>query len=143
MVLRHLVDRAFSSYLYLVRDGRESLTFEEGLSVEEKRIAQGWEYIWHYRRGGFYATQVERFLKLFHREQVLFYLYDDLVADPVRFLSDIYEFLKLDTNVMVDTSLRPNISGLPENQLLGRLPLRPNSLKATVKLLTPKYFATT
>lgn len=140
VVLRNPVDRAFSSYLHLARDGRERLTFEEGLSLEEKRIAQGWEYIWHYRQAGLYATQVERFLSLFHREQVRFYLYDDLVADPVRFLSDIYEFLNLDTSFMPNTSLRPNTSGLPKNQLLGRLLLRPNPLKATVKLLTPKQF---
>jgi hypothetical protein len=140
VVLRNPVDRAFSSYLHLARDGRERLTFEEGLSLEEKRIAQGWEYIWHYRRAGLYATQVERFLSLFHREQMRFYLYDDLEADPVRFLSDIYEFLNLDTSFMVNTSLRPNTSGLPKNRLLGRLLLRPNPLKATVKLLTPKQF---
>jgi hypothetical protein len=41
---------------------------------------------------------------------------------------------------MADTSLRPNSSGLPKNQLLGRLLLRDNPLKATVKLLTPKQF---
>jgi hypothetical protein len=139
-VLRNPVDRAYSSYLHLVRDGRETSTFEEGLSLEEKRIAQGWEYIWHYRQVGFYAAQVERFLNLFAPEQVRFYLYDDLLADPVRFMRETYEFLDLDTSFVADTSLRPNRTGLPKSRLLGRLLLRPNPLKATVKLLTPKQF---
>lgn len=137
-VLRNPVDRAFSSYLHPVRDGRESLTFEEGLSVEEKRIAQGWEYIWHYRRAGFYSAQVQRFLKLFRREQVRFCLYDDLLADPDRFLRDIYEFLGVDGSFVVDTSLRPNATGVPKNRLLGRLLNQPNVLRSSAKLFLPK-----
>ncbi len=54
----------------MIRDGRESLTFEEGLLAEDERIAQGWEFIWHYKRAGFYTAQIERFLKRFSREQV-------------------------------------------------------------------------
>ncbi len=136
-VLRNPVDRAFSSYLHVVRDGRESLTFEEGLRAEKERIAQGWEYIWHYQRAGLYAAQVERFLKLFRREQMRFYLYDDLSKDPVCFLKDLYEFLGVDTDFVVDTSFKPNTTGVPKNRLLGRLLLRPNPLKSTVRLLVP------
>lgn len=137
-VLRNPVDRAFSSYLHVIRDGRETLGFEEGLHAEEERITQGWEFIWHYRRAGFYATQVERFLDLFPREQVRFYLYDDLLTDSTLFLRDVYEFLGVDTSSVVDTSLKPNATGVPKNWLLGQLLLRPNPLKSTAKLLIPK-----
>jgi Sulfotransferase family len=142
-VLRNPVDRAFSSYLHVVRDGRESLTFEEGLLAEEKRIAQGWEFIWHYQRAGFYTAQVERFLNLFPREQTRFYLYDDLLTDPDRFLRDVYEFLSLNTSFVVDTSLKPNITGVPKSWLLGRLLLQPNPLKWPAKLLVPKQLRRT
>jgi Sulfotransferase family len=137
-VLRNPAERAFSSYLHVARDGRENLTFEEGLLVEEKRIEQGWEFIWHYQRTGFYAAQVERFLDLFPREQIRFYLYDDLLANPVDFMRNIYEFLSVDTNFVVDTSLKPNATGVPKSQLLGRLLLQPNPLRTTVKVLVPK-----
>ncbi len=137
-VLRNPVDRAFSSYLHVVRDGRERLTFEEGLLAEEKRIAQGWEYIWHYWRAGFYAAQVERFLNLFPREQMRFYLYDDLLDDPVGFLKDIYGFLGLNTSFAVETSLKFNSTGVPKNRLLGRVLLQPNPLKSTAKLFLPQ-----
>ncbi len=138
VVLRNPADRAFSSYLHVIRDGRESLTFEEGLLAEDERIAQGWEFIWHYKRAGFYTDQVERFLKRFSREQVRFYLYDDFLVDPVRFLSNIFEFLGIDTRFVVDTSLRPNATGVPKNRLLGRLLVQPNLLRSTTKLFMPK-----
>jgi hypothetical protein len=137
-VLRNPVDRAFSSYLHVVRDGRERLTFEKGILAEEERIAQGWEFIWHYQRAGFYAAQVERYMSLFSRDQLRFYLYDDLLADTRRFLRDIYEFLGVDTSFVVDTSLRPNSTGVPKNRLLGRLILQPNHLKTTAKLFIPQ-----
>ncbi len=138
VVLRNPVDRAFSSYLHVVRDGRENLSFEDGLLAEEDRIRRGWEYIWHYRRAGLYTEQVERFLTLFGREQLRFYLYDDFLADPALLLSDVYEFLGVDSGFVASTSLRPNTTGVPKNQLLGRLLFQPNPLKATAKRLMPQ-----
>lgn len=137
-VLRNPVDRAFSSYLHVVRDGRESLSFGEGLLAEDERVGQGWEFIWHYRRAGAYAAQVQRYLDLFPREQMRFYLYEDFLADPALLLKDMYGFLGVDTGFEADTSFRPNATGVPKSQLLGRLLLRPNPIKTTVKRLTPE-----
>lgn len=138
VIFRDPVDRAFSSYLHVVRDGRENLTFEQGLLAEEGRISRGWEYIWHYRRAGLYAPQVEQFLGLFPRKQMRFYLYDDLLADPVHFIGDVCEFLGVASDFVVDTSLKHNATGVPKNQLLGRLVLQPNPLKSAVKAFTPE-----
>lgn len=137
-VLRNPAKRAFSSYLHVARDGRERLTFEEGLFAEEERIEQGWEFIWHYRRTGYYAAQIQRLLDTFPPEQVRVYLYDDLLAQPMDFLRDVYVFLGVDPDFVVDTSLRPNATGLPRNRLLGKLLLRPNPLRSTIKSLLPR-----
>lgn len=137
-ILRNPVDRAFSSYLHVVRDDRERLTFEEGLLAEKERIEQRWEFIWHYRQAGFYATQVERFLKLFPREQIRFYLYDDLVLNPGRLLKDVYEFLEVDPAFAVDTSFKPNATGIPKSRLLARLLFRPNPLRSSARFFIPK-----
>ena len=137
-VLRNPIDRAFSSYLHVVRDGRESLTFEEGLLAEEERIESGWEYIWHYQHTGFYAAQVERFLKVFPRKQLRFYLYDDFVDDPTQFVKDVCAFLEVDTNFVVDTSFKPNATGIPKNRLLGQLLIKPNALRSAARYFMPK-----
>lgn len=137
-VLRNPADRAFSSYLHVVRHGRENLGFEEGLLAEEERIAQGWEPIWHYQRVGFYAEQVKSYLDLFGREQTRFYLYDDFLKDPYGVLTEIYEFLGVDPDFVADTSVKPNVTGVPKNRLLGRLVFQPNPLKATARMFVPK-----
>jgi hypothetical protein len=137
-VLRNPVDRAYSSYLHVIRHGRENLGFEEGLLAEEDRIAQGWEPIWHYQRVGLYAEQVERFLDMFGREQMRFFLYDDFQRDPYGILTEIYKFLDVDPHFVADTSVKPNVTGVPRNRLLGRLVFQPNPLKSTARLLVPK-----
>jgi hypothetical protein len=137
-VLRNPVDRAFSSYLHVIRHGRESLSFEESLLAEEERIAQGWEPIWHYQRVGFYAEQVKSFLDVFDREQTRFYLYNDFLKDPYGVLTEIYKFLGVDPGFVADTSVKPNVTGVPRSRLLGRLVFQPNPLKATARILIPK-----
>ena len=137
-ILRNPVDRAFSSYLHVVRDGRESLTFEEGLKAEEERISKGWEYIWHYRQSGYYAAQVERFATLFPPDQARWYLYEEFLTDPDKLVRDVCGFLNIDRDFSVNTSFKPNATGVPKNQLLGRLLLRPNPIKSTAKHLIPK-----
>jgi hypothetical protein len=139
-VLRHPVERAFSSYLHVVREGREHLSFEEGLLAEKDRIAQGWEFIWHYRNAGFYTEQVKRLLEIFSRDQMRFYLYDDFVRDSNSFLKGIYEFLEVDPTFLADTFVKPNATGVPKNRLLGHLLFRPNLLWTTARALLPQRF---
>lgn len=136
-MLRNPVDRAFSSYLHVVRDGRESEGFTGGLRTEEVRIARGWEPVWHYRRAGLYSEQVRRFLDLFDREQVRFFLYEDFQKDADAFLVKVYEFLGVDPHFVADTSLRTNTSGVPKNKLLERLVFQPNPLKTAARVLLP------
>jgi hypothetical protein len=51
-----------------------------------------------YGREGFYLEHIERFLKLFPRESILFLLYDDLVADPQSYVRRVYEFIGVDAS---------------------------------------------
>lgn len=85
--LRNPVDRLYSEYWYVrAKDPRNA-----GLSFEEK-IAQRPEFI----REGFYDEQLERYLRLFPREQLLVVFYDDLAPDPRGFLRRIHEFIGVD-----------------------------------------------
>lgn len=138
-VLRNPVDRAYSSYLHVRRHGRESLSFEKGLLAEEDRIAQGWEPIWHYKRVGFYSEQVERFVGRFGPDQTRLYLYDDFLDDPAGTMKNIYEFLGVDPGFVADTSMRPNVTGVPKSKLLGRLVFEPNVLKSAARKFVPGH----
>lgn len=121
-IFRNPIDRAFSSFLHLRRDGREpETTFPAALALEDHRIAQHWEFIWHYLGASRYAEQAQRYVDLFPREQLGFYLYDDFDADPVGFTRHVFEFLGVDASFVPDTTVRHNVSGVPTRPLIYQL----------------------
>lgn len=119
VLLRNPVERAYSNYLLLVRDGREpSPTFSEALQQEAKRIRQGWEHVWHYIQLGFYARQLEQYMQRFPTSHLQVYLHDDLVTEPDRVLRDIFQFIAVDPSFAPDTSTQYNPSGAPHSETL-------------------------
>ena len=93
ILLREPVARAFSAYSYMVSNGRETLSFEEGLNQEEERRQEGWEPIWWYKELGLYYRQVRHYLEVFGTQQVKVLLYDELCANAGQMLRDVFAFL--------------------------------------------------
>jgi sulfotransferase family protein len=136
-VLRDPVDRAYSAYRHLVRDGRETLSFEEGLAAEPSRTAANWHPIFHYKQRGFYYAQLRRYFELFSREQIAVYTYDEFKADPRALLKSMFVFLDIDPDFQPDMSVRHNVSGIPKSRLLHAIIGRPSRAKDLVKRLLP------
>jgi Sulfotransferase family len=138
-ILRNPVERAYSAFLYMTRDGREPINeFSQALQAEESRMRANWEWIWHYKHMGFYYTQLKRYFDVFDRGQIKVYLYEDLRADLPCVLQDIFQFLEVDEAFVPDTSLRHNVSGVPGSGLLPRLILRRNPVKTVLRPLFPQ-----
>ncbi len=141
-VLRDPVERAYSQFLHMRRDGREPLAdFAEALEVEEERVRSGWAPNWHYKRAGFYHRQLLRYHEAFGPGRIRVYLYEDLNADPTGVLKDVHKFLGVDGSFVPDVSRRYNVSGVPKSRRLHALHallLRPNPVKTALKPFFPK-----
>jgi len=112
LVLRNPVKRAFSAYNHLVRDDRESLSFEEALQHEQQRIDNNWELIYHYRAVSRYYEPVKAFLENFSRVKVI--LNEDLARQPEKTLREVFEFLEVDPEFKVQNlKIKHNMSGKP------------------------------
>jgi hypothetical protein len=137
-ILRNPVDRAYSNFLYLIREGREPLhDFREALAEEGRRRAEGWSTTWRYLDKGLYADQVERYLAHFDREQLRCYLYEDYNEDPQATVTDVYRFLGVDDGFSQDLSIRLNVSGLPKSKRLQSVSRRSRRLKWMIDPLIP------
>jgi len=141
MVLRDPADRAHSAYLHLLRNGREHLGFEEALCLEEERRQKGYEPMWWYKELGLYYEQVKRYLDVFGRRQVKVLLYDELFANPMQTLRDVFVFLGVKKDVVIDTSLHYNPGGIPKSRklytLLDKFIAEPGILEKRIKSLIP------
>jgi hypothetical protein len=110
--LRDPIERAFSSYLMQISKGSEPLgkTFEQAI-VDTP----------HYLEYGMYATQIERYLKLFPREHIKIFLLEDLKEDPQLVFDELCEFLGIEKRKLLETdSLSSNIGGMPRHAVVQK-----------------------
>jgi hypothetical protein len=80
--LREPVDRAFSDYLDLRKNGQFDGPFAAALEQFPRLLDRGR-----------YATHLQRYLDLFPRQQLHVSLFDDLRTDPQAYADDVFEFL--------------------------------------------------
>jgi hypothetical protein len=114
-ILRHPVERAYSSWWMFYSRGMEPLTFEEAIRANEHQLNdqgvwdEGLESAWRlhvealekgsrlkirtYLESGYYSRHLRRYLDLFPREQMKIIFTDELLANPDLVLRDVYEFL--------------------------------------------------
>lgn len=138
VILRNPVERAYSSFLYTIRDRREVVSdFSKALEMEEERIGKGWEHIWHYRAMGYYNEQLQRYYSCFDESQIKVFLYEDLRENPRALLKEVFAFLDVDPDFEPDFSLQYNQGGVPKMALLNKFLTKPSRLKAWLKPMMP------
>lgn len=144
-ILRNPAERAYSQFLHLIRDGREPLDdFGLALWQEEARIRDNWAFGWHYKQVGFYCDQLKRYFETFDENQLKVYLYEDLEGNPAGVLKDLFRFLDVDDTFTPNTSVRPNVAGVPRNRSLHALHeflIKPHPLKSALKPVLPSHLS--
>lgn len=129
VVLRNPVQRAYSAFLMMRACDREPIAdFSRALREEGRRIKDNWEHAWHYKRMGFYHTQLKRYYAMFDRSQIRVYLHEDLEADTLGTLQDLFGFLGVDETFVPDVSVRHNASDIRKNGASPASPAGPNPL---------------
>ncbi|HEY6539921.1 MAG TPA: sulfotransferase [Ktedonobacteraceae bacterium] len=146
IVLREPVARAYSAYMFLKRDGRETLDFAGALDREEERKQQDFEPMWRYKELGLYYDQVRHYLEVFGSEQVKVLLYEELYANQGYLLRDVFAFLGVKEDVVVNTSVRYNLSGVPKWRKLyaplDKFIFHAGPVSRYIKSLVPKRLRT-
>jgi len=138
VILRNPVDRAYSQFLHLLRDGYETKSdFNTALAAEEGRIADHWAWGWHYTRVGYYYRQLKYYYELFPENQISVFLYRDFKNNPEDMLKRLFRFLRVNDGFVPDMDTRYNISGVPRNAKLHDFLSKPNRTKKVIKKLMP------
>jgi Sulfotransferase family len=137
MILRNPVDKAFSQYMHLVRDNRETLDFYHALMAEKERIAHGWAAIWRYAESSLYFSRVQKYLEVFGERNVQIYLYDDLARSPERLVRELFEFIGVNPQSPIDFSQVHNRSGKPRSKFVASLLTKRNPLRALANRILP------
>jgi lipopolysaccharide transport system ATP-binding protein len=110
VLLRNPVDRAYSHYQKVRRQGIERLSFRKALAAEERRLAEETDRLLsdanyrsshHHRHAyasrGLYAEQLERWFAHFPRDRFLVLKSEDYFMRPAQVYAQALEFLSLPT----------------------------------------------
>jgi hypothetical protein len=93
--LREPVERAFSEYLDVVKNGRFDGPFETALERFPILLDRGR-----------YATHLQRYVETFGRDRLLVQLLDDLKADGQGYADEVFAFLGVDSRELPPTALK-------------------------------------
>jgi hypothetical protein len=125
MVLRSPVERAFSQYLHFVSLDLVTKSFRDHVRASLRHSGEGLGIHEPFLEMGFYAEQVQRYLKHFPREQIGIWFYEEAKIRPQEFMRELLEFLEVDSEFTPDTSKRyhePQIARLLKpTQVMRRL----------------------
>ena len=138
-ILRNPVERAYSNFLFHTRDRRETRTFERAIEDELSSSGPG-DLEWgprRYVRVGYYHRSLKLYFKLFPRERIAVFLFDELRRDPVDLLRRFFVFLDVKPSFCPDVRTVYNKSGIQKSRLI-RLILRKQPIKTRIRRSLPR-----
>ena len=107
IILRNPADRAFSGYLMQLRNATDNGRVEEAFDSDKK-----------YVRHSFYYENISRYIEYFPREQIGFFLFEELRKNPDQVMRRVYRFLGVDDNFQAEIQ-QHNQAWVPKYRLLN------------------------
>lgn len=98
IMVRNPIKRAFSHYLMLRKSGQEKETdFYKALKIDKKREPKSWgKGAFLYEDLGLYHEQIERYYKVFKKENIKVIVFEYFAKNVREGLLDVFRFLEID-----------------------------------------------
>ncbi len=132
IVLRDPINRAYSNYLHLKREQRETLTFKEAVKRENKRIKDKYSDFWYYKFNSTYYDKIVKAKEIF--KEVLIITSEELNENHEATMKKVYKFLDVDCNFITKRkSNRFNKGGYYKKNLFTKIIFQPSKFKNLIK----------
>ncbi len=119
ILLRNPIERAYSQYLWKVRDGREKLSFDLALKAEDTRKKENYSFDYFYAERGLYFDAVQNYLNNFPAIKIV--LYEDFRSNIEKKLSELCRFLGVEDEHKFLLKDEVNSSSMPRFAALGNI----------------------
>lgn len=104
VILRNPVERAYSDWKHNFQQGFETLNdFRTALEAWDRRAQTRSIPYLNYIEKGYYAKHLKRYQKYFSKDQFAIFLFEELQNSPEKLLKSIFDFLKIDNSVKINT----------------------------------------
>ena len=132
IILRDPIDRAYSNYLHLKREHRETLTFEEAIFKEDERKTNKYSDFWYYKFNSTYYDKIIKAKETF--SNVLILTSEELSNNGEATLKNVYKFLEVDDTFKLKRKLNNfNKGGHFKENIFTKIIFQPSTLKNLIK----------
>ena len=132
IVLRDPINRAYSNYLHLKREQRETLTFKEAVNRENKRIKDKYSDFWYYKFNSTYYDKILKAKETF--KEVLIITSEELNENHEATMKKVYSFLSVYCDfISKRKSNRFNKGGYYKKNLFTKIIFQPSKFKNLIK----------
>ena len=132
IVLRDPINRAYSNYLHLKREQRETLTFKEAINRENNRIKNKYSDFWYYKFNSTYYDKIVKAKEVF--KDVLILTSEELHENHGATMKKVYKFLDVDCDFKSKQhSNKFNKGGYYKKNIFTKIIFQPSKFKNLIK----------
>ncbi len=132
IILRDPIDRAYSNYLHLKREHRETLTFKESILKEDERKTNKYSDFWYYKFNSTYYDKIIKAKETF--SNVLILTSEELSNNGDATLKNVYKFLEVDDTFKLKRKFNNfNKGGHFKENIFTKIIFQPSTLKNIIK----------
>ena len=132
IILRDPIDRAYSNYLHLKREHRETLTFIESILKEDERKTNKYSDFWYYKFNSTYYDKIIKAKETF--SNVLILTSEELSSNGYATLKNVYKFLEVDDTFKLKRKFNNfNKGGHFKENIFTKIIFQPSTLKNIIK----------
>ncbi|MBI52357.1 MAG: sulfotransferase [Flavobacteriaceae bacterium] len=132
IILRDPIDRAYSNYLHLKREHRETLTFIESILKEDERKTNKYSDFWYYKFNSTYYDKIIKAKETF--SSVLILTSEELSNNVDATLKNVYKFLEVDDTFKLKRKFKNfNKGGHFKENIFTKIIFQPSTIKNRIK----------
>lgn len=132
IILRDPINRAYSNYLHLKREHRETLTFKEAVNNENERKKNKYSDFWYYKFNSTYSEKIIKAKEIF--SDVLILTSEELSNNLDSTMKKVYQFLDVDYSFKAKgNSNRFNKGGNYKKNFFTKIIFQPSTAKNLIK----------
>ena len=132
IILRDPINRAYSNYLHLKREHRETMSFEDAIGAEDERIKNKYSDFWYYKFNSTYYQKIVKAKTIF--SNVLILTIEELDKNPIITMKKVYKFLGVNNNFSFKTiSEKFNVGGNYKKNFATKIIFQPSKFKNRIK----------
>ena len=132
IILRDPINRAYTNYLHLKREHRETMSFQDAIGAEEERIKNKYSDFWYYKFNSTYYQKIVKAKTTF--SNVLILTIEELDKDPIITMKKVYKFLGVNNNFSFKIiSEKFNVGGNYKKNFATKIIFQPSKFKNRIK----------